>query len=43
MRERIELLGGHTYVESEPGAGTVITVTVPRLPAADNVLPEPAR
>jgi len=43
MRERIELLGGHTDVESEPGAGTVITVTVPRLPAADNVLPEPAR
>jgi signal transduction histidine kinase len=40
MRERIELIGGHTEIESEPGAGTVITVTVPRLPAAT---PEPAR
>jgi signal transduction histidine kinase len=40
MRERIELLGGHTDVASRPGAGTVITVTVPRVPAA---MPEPAR
>jgi signal transduction histidine kinase len=43
MRERIELLGGRTVVESEPGAGTIITVTVPRVPAADDAMPEPAR
>jgi signal transduction histidine kinase len=29
MRERVEALGGRLAVESAPGAGTTIAVTVP--------------
>jgi signal transduction histidine kinase len=31
MRERAEVLGGSFAVESSPGQGTQITVTLPRL------------
>ena len=30
MRERTELVGGRLLVESGPGLGTKITITVPR-------------
>jgi signal transduction histidine kinase len=33
MRERVELVGGEVRVDSGPGAGTVITVTIPPAPA----------
>jgi signal transduction histidine kinase len=33
MRERVELVGGRVSVDSGPGAGTVITVTIPPAPA----------
>ncbi|MFC0533748.1 sensor histidine kinase [Phytohabitans kaempferiae] len=33
MRERVELAGGRMTVDSGPGTGTVITVTIPRVPA----------
>ena len=33
MRERVELVGGEVSVDSGPGAGTVITVTIPPAPA----------
>jgi signal transduction histidine kinase len=33
MRERVELAGGAVRVDSGHGAGTVITVTIPRAPA----------
>jgi signal transduction histidine kinase len=39
MRERVELLGGDVRVDSRPGAGTRITVTVPRTVALDQVVP----
>jgi signal transduction histidine kinase len=39
MRERVELLGGDVRVDSRPGAGTRITVTVPRTVALDSVVP----
>ena len=29
MRERLRLIGGTAYIESSPGHGTKITVTVP--------------
>ena len=31
MRERVEQLGGSVTVESEPGEGTTLTVSMPRL------------
>ena len=31
MRERVEALGGRLAVESAPGAGTTVAVTVPVL------------
>jgi len=34
MRERVEGMGGTLRIESSPGAGTTISVTVPREPAA---------
>jgi signal transduction histidine kinase len=37
MRERAALAGGHAEVESRPGAGTTVTVTMPRSAAADAV------
>ena len=33
MRQRVQLLAGRLDVESEPGGGTAITVTVPAVPA----------
>ncbi len=33
MSERLALLGGRVQVEAAPGRGTVVTVTVPRVPA----------
>ncbi|MEV6717860.1 sensor histidine kinase [Lentzea sp. NPDC051208] len=33
MRQRVQRLAGRLDVESEPGAGTAITVTVPAIPA----------
>ena len=33
MRQRVQLLAGQLDVESEPGGGTAITVTVPAIPA----------
>jgi signal transduction histidine kinase len=33
MRERVELVGGEVNVDSGPGAGTVVTVTIPHAPA----------
>ncbi|MFE2871087.1 sensor histidine kinase [Embleya sp. NPDC059259] len=33
MRERVDLLGGRVEVDAAPGQGTVVTVTVPRVPA----------
>ncbi|WP_206791951.1 sensor histidine kinase [Amycolatopsis sp. MtRt-6] len=33
MRQRVQLLAGRLDVESEPGGGTAITVTVPAIPA----------
>ncbi|MFD7788117.1 sensor histidine kinase [Streptomyces nojiriensis] len=39
MRERLAPLGGKVRVEAAPGRGTVVTVTVPRVPAA---VPAPA-
>ncbi|GAA4455203.1 sensor histidine kinase [Phytohabitans houttuyneae] len=33
MRERVELVGGEVRVDSGPGAGTVVTVTIPHAPA----------
>lgn len=38
MRERLGLLGGEVVVDTAPGRGTVVTVTVPR-----RSTPEPAR
>jgi signal transduction histidine kinase len=32
MRQRVQLLAGRLDVESEPGGGTAITVTVPAIP-----------
>jgi signal transduction histidine kinase len=37
MRERAALAGGHAEVHSRPGAGTTVTVTMPRSAAADAV------
>lgn len=37
MRERAALAGGHAKVDSRPGAGTTVTVTVPRSEAASPV------
>lgn len=37
MRERAALAGGHAEVDSQPGAGTTVTVTIPRSPAASAV------
>ena len=37
MRERAALAGGHAEVQSRPGAGTTVTVTMPRSAAADAV------
>jgi signal transduction histidine kinase len=34
MRERIKRLGGRLDIKSAPGAGSIITATVPQLPAA---------
>ncbi|MFI6581334.1 sensor histidine kinase [Embleya sp. NPDC050493] len=34
MRERVDLLGGRVEVDAAPGRGTVVTVTVPRVPVA---------
>ncbi|TDC83295.1 sensor histidine kinase [Micromonospora sp. KC606] len=34
MRERVQQLGGQISIDSRPGAGTVITVTIPRTTAA---------
>ncbi|MGW0561572.1 sensor histidine kinase [Streptomyces sp. NPDC003016] len=34
MRERLDLLGGRVEVDTAPGCGTVVTVTVPRVPAS---------
>lgn len=33
MRQRVQRLAGHLVVESEPGAGTALSATVPALPA----------
>ncbi|HET6289320.1 MAG TPA: ATP-binding protein, partial [Amycolatopsis sp.] len=33
MRQRVQRLAGRLDVESEPGGGTAITVTVPAIPA----------
>jgi len=33
MQERVELVGGHFLVSSRPGAGTLIVVAIPLLPA----------
>jgi signal transduction histidine kinase len=33
MRERVEQVGGQVRVDSSPGAGTRLTVTVPSDPA----------
>jgi signal transduction histidine kinase len=38
MRERAALAGGHAEVNSRPGAGTTVTVTVPRAATASAVL-----
>ncbi|MFD9884645.1 sensor histidine kinase [Streptomyces alboflavus] len=35
LRERLELLGGAVHMESETGAGTALTVTVPRTPGGE--------
>ncbi|GAC1614067.1 MAG: hypothetical protein NVS4B7_05920 [Ktedonobacteraceae bacterium] len=32
MQERVELVGGHFLVSSQPGAGTLIVAEVPLLP-----------
>jgi signal transduction histidine kinase len=37
MRERAALAGGHAEVDSRPGAGTTVTVTIPRSPSASAV------
>lgn len=37
MRERAALAGGRAEVDSRPGAGTTVTVTIPRSQAADAV------
>ncbi len=37
MRERAALAGGRTEVDSRPGAGTTVTVTIPRSQAASAV------
>jgi signal transduction histidine kinase len=37
MSERAALAGGHAKVESRPGAGTMVTVTMPRSAAANTV------
>jgi signal transduction histidine kinase len=37
MRERAALAGGHARVDSKPGSGTTVTVTVPRSAPADVV------
>jgi signal transduction histidine kinase len=37
IRERATLAGGHAQVESRPGAGTTVTVSMPRSAAADGV------
>jgi signal transduction histidine kinase len=37
MRERAALAGGHAEIQSRPGAGTTVTVTMPRSAAADAV------
>jgi signal transduction histidine kinase len=36
MRERVEELGGIVSIESEPGEGTTLTVTLPRLHTAEH-------
>jgi two-component system sensor histidine kinase UhpB len=33
MRERTEMLGGHTEIRSAPGGPTVISASLPRWPA----------
>jgi signal transduction histidine kinase len=38
MRERAALAGGHAEINSRPGAGTTVTVTVPRAATASAVL-----
>jgi len=37
MSERAALAGGHAEIQSRPGAGTTVTVTMPRPAAADAV------
>jgi signal transduction histidine kinase len=37
MRERAALAGGQADVDSQPGAGTTVTVTIPWSPAASAV------
>ena len=39
MRERVQLVGGRIDVESRPEAGTNLTVTIPREPAAAGTAP----
>ncbi|MEW1547724.1 sensor histidine kinase [Streptomyces tsukubensis] len=38
MRERVEPLGGRVDVGARPAAGTVVTVTVPRIPPAPGTI-----
>jgi signal transduction histidine kinase len=39
MRERIELVAGSLLIESEPGSGTTLTVTIPLRPAVAGQTP----
>jgi len=43
MRERARLLGGELALDSAPGAGTTVTVTVPRPPAEQDAGVRPLR